>query len=256
MGYLLFRLYGPLASWGDIAVGESRHSFNGPTKAAVMGLVGAALGIRREEESQHLALNQHYTMATAVLNPGQLLRDYHTVQAPDSVGKFHYRTRRDELVVGKERLGTILSSREYRTDALAWVALKADENAPFSLGQLVSALKEPVFILYLGRKSCPLSAPLDPQIIQADGFSQAFSRYQPRGFSQLQEKAPDLQQSYLCEQQSVEYCWEGSLDCFMDKEKMDRARMMTLVQHDQLRSRVRWQFSPRRIHRYRSGEGL
>src|SRR5690554_2924828 len=102
MDYLLFRLYGPLASWRDTGVGESRHSFNSQTKAAVMGLVGAALGVRRDQEDIHLALNQNYTMATAVLNPGQLLRDYHTVQAPDSVGKFRYCTRRDELVVGKE----------------------------------------------------------------------------------------------------------------------------------------------------------
>ena len=43
--YLLLRLYGPLASWGEIAVGESRHSAVQPSRSALLGLLGAALGI-------------------------------------------------------------------------------------------------------------------------------------------------------------------------------------------------------------------
>jgi CRISPR system Cascade subunit CasD len=35
--YLLFRLYGPLAAWGDIAVGEYRPSFAHPSKSAIIG---------------------------------------------------------------------------------------------------------------------------------------------------------------------------------------------------------------------------
>ena len=52
MEYLLFRLYGPLASWGEIAVGESRHTAAYPGKAALIGLLAAALGIRRDEEER------------------------------------------------------------------------------------------------------------------------------------------------------------------------------------------------------------
>lgn len=256
MDYLLFRLYGPMASWGDIAVGESRHSFRGPTKAAVMGLVAAALGIKREEEERHLALNRSYSMATAVITQGQLLRDYHTVQAPDAVGKFRYRTRRDELILGKARLGTVLSSREYRTDALAWVALRASDDMPYSLPQLADALAEPVFLLYLGRKSCPLGAPLDAQLIVAKDFQQAFSRYQPRSLCAADRgmSASAMDERYLSQGGAVEYYWEGQVDDFADKENLNRAQVMTLTQHDQLLSRVRWQFSARQVHRYQSME--
>lgn len=250
MDYLLFRLYGPLASWGDIAVGESRHSFNGPTKSAVMGLVAAALGIRREEESQHLALNQHYSFATAVWSQGKLLRDYHTVQAPDSVGKFTYRTRRDELVVGVDRLGTVLSGREYRTDALAWVALRPSDDSPYTLEQLALALNKPKFVLYLGRKSCPLAAPLDPQILQANGFSEAFSLYKPRSLTAQRNDPYEFHDN-----EKVEYNWEGSLECFADKGQLDAENIMTVIQHDKLRSRDRWQFAPRSVHCYRPTEG-
>jgi CRISPR system Cascade subunit CasD len=246
-----------MASWGDIAVGESRHSFRGPTKAAVMGLVAAALGIKREEEAQHLALNRSYAMATAVLAQGQLLRDSHTVQAPDSVGKFRDRTRRDELSIGKSRLGTVLSSREYRTDALAWVALRASDDMPYSLQQLADALAEPVFLLYLGRKSCPLGAPLNAQLIAAKDIQQAFSRYQPRSLC-----APDrgmaasaMDERYLSQGHAVEYYWEGEVDDFTDPENLDRAQVMTSTQHDQLLSRIRWQFAARQVHRYQSMEG-
>lgn len=95
MDLLLFRLYGPLASWGEIAVGESRHSANYPSKSAILGLVGAALGIERSDEAQQAGLQQGYQVAVEVFSTGQLLRDYHTAQVPDSAGKFVYRTRRD-----------------------------------------------------------------------------------------------------------------------------------------------------------------
>ena len=55
MECLLFRLYGPLASWGEIAVGESRHTAVYPSKSALLGLLAASLGIRRDEEERQMA---------------------------------------------------------------------------------------------------------------------------------------------------------------------------------------------------------
>lgn len=234
MDYLVFRLYGPMASWGDIAIGESRHSHPGPTKAAVMGLVAAALGIKREQEAQHQALNRGYQMATAV-QPGQLLRDYHTVQAPDSVGKFRYRTRRDELILGKERLGTVLSAREYRTDAEAWVALKPASDAPFSLDALANALNNPIFVPYLGRKACPLAAPMEPQHVTADNFSEAFAAFKP--VVTVFTPADGLTEHY----------WEGELSDFCD-DPAQHLQTLQIVVHDKLLSRQRWQFAPRHLY--------
>ena len=47
--YLVFQLYGQLASWGDIAVGETRPSALTPTKSAILGLVAAALRLKRPD---------------------------------------------------------------------------------------------------------------------------------------------------------------------------------------------------------------
>lgn len=269
MKYLLFRLYGPLASWGEIAVGESRHSAVYPGKSALLGLIAAAFGIRRDEEQRQAALASGYRFAVKVISTGHPLRDYHTAQAPDSVGKFVYRTRRDELVLGKERLGTILSSREYRCDAFSLVAVVAEDDAPYSLDEIREALMKPRFHLYLGRKSCPVAAPLNPLVRDAVGFGDALDSY-PYGAlfvsSWLMKTAqkeiveggklaevPSLakfsredETVFAYNKQPVRYYWEGDAG--------DLVSQQSLTRHDQPLSRGRWQFAQRTEH-LRIGKG-
>src|SRR5256885_4103212 len=75
--YLVFRLYGPMCSWGDIAVGEVRPSTVPPSKSAILGLIAAALGTKRPNmahddaersalEATHSALAQGYGFAVRV----------------------------------------------------------------------------------------------------------------------------------------------------------------------------------------------
>jgi CRISPR system Cascade subunit CasD len=59
--YLVFQLHGPMASWGVDAPGEVRHSHELPSRSALLGLLAAALGIRRDEEERLNAFNQHYS---------------------------------------------------------------------------------------------------------------------------------------------------------------------------------------------------
>lgn len=245
MDYLVFHLYGPMASWGEIAVGEARHTANYPSKSAITGLLGAALGIKREDDDTHLALVKGYQQAIKLLSAGQLLKDYHTAQAPDSVGKFQYRTRRDEIVLGKDRLGTVLSSREYRTDGSALVAIQALEDAPFSLQQLQKALQKPKFHLYLGRKSCPLAVPMAAQISESENFRQALDSYES---VDSVTKKPEWEITNL--QQNAEtpthYYWEGNLNAFSNEDEyFDSNQVLKLRRYDNPSSRSRWQFKPR-----------
>jgi len=269
MEYLTFRLYGPLASWGEIAVGESRHTAAYPSKSALLGLLAAALGIRRDEEERQMALAVGYQFAVKVISTGHLLRDYHTAQAPDSVGAVTYYTRKNELILGKERLGTILSSREYRCDALSLVAVKALEGAPFSLNQLRDALLTPKFHLYLGRKSCPLAVPIKPRVRDAAGFGQALDEY-PNGPLYISSKllriarkeseggkmadAPsvatlssDDQYALSLKKQPARYYWEGESGDYLKAQQV-------LTRHDQPLSRSRWQFTQRPENLYMARE--
>jgi len=179
MQFLLFQLQAPLAAWGDVAVGQYRGSRDAPGNAALVGLLGAALGVLRTDEPAHVGLRDGYGFAVGTVAAGQLLRDYHTAQVPgrsDLKGRPH-RTRRDELSVPKHQLNTILSTRDYRQNAAWAVAAQALPGAPYSLEALARALREPRFVLYLGRKCCPPAAPLAPLVAEADSAHAALAAY-------------------------------------------------------------------------------
>lgn len=182
MPLLVFQLQAPLSSWGDTAVGEYRPSHDYPGISALIGLLGAALGLRREDESAHAALRDCYGYAVGVQSTGKLLRDYHTAQVPSQTGlkKRPHASRRDELAIPRHDLNTILSTRDYRQDAGFLVAMHARGDSPYSLEALGDALRKPRFVLYLGRKACPPGVPLNPQIMDVDTADQAFEHYLER----------------------------------------------------------------------------
>lgn len=240
--YLLLRLYGPLASWGEIAVGESRHSAVHPSRSALLGLLGAALGIERADESGQRALIDGYRFGVKLECAGTPMRDYHTVQVGVPPRKFRFRSRRQEL--SADKVDTILSAREYRCDSLALVAVEALPNAPVDLDALAQALREPRFSLYLGRKSCPLALPLMPHKAAAASVHEALDSAElPSLLGLLDRDAAQAWPSRLDRQYlrtgQVRYYWEEGMEAGM-KASFDSWR------HDQPLSRSRWQFAPRR----------
>ncbi len=224
--YLLFRLYGPLASWGDIAVGEYRPSFALPGKSAIIGLLAAALGIRRDEEERQKSLAESCSFAVRVDSMGVLLRDYQTTQVPSfKKGVIHY-TRRSELAA--DDLNTILSSRDYRCDAAYTVAITVRDGSPYTVQQLAAALLKPVFTLYLGRKSCPLAMPLQPLVASAATLRGAL------------ESVPPIEElSNIVQKGDAMVFWEGDTASGLDCQQV-------ITRRDEPRSRKRWQFSERR----------
>lgn len=179
--YLLFRLYGALCSWGDIAVGEYRPGSSHPTRSAVLGLVAAALGINRADEERQQALFAALRYAVCIDAPGTLISDYHTAQVPSTGGRSAQplNSRYEELhAMPKHKLNTILSRRDYLCDAIYTVCLWCAPNASISLHDIAEHLRQPVFTLYLGRKSCPLALPLAPHIVQAASLRDAFTTAQ------------------------------------------------------------------------------
>ena len=227
MEHLVFQLCGPMASWGEIAVGDHRRSDIKPSKSSIVGLLGAALGIRRDEDDIHRQLTDAYGIAIRIDARGELLRDYHTTQVPSSTGKKRYYTRKDELAA--QKLGTILSQRDYRVDACYTVVFwRHTDDAPYSLHALANALQKPHFLLYLGRKSCPLTLPVHAQVVEAETLAQAFEVATfPIEFI---EAIPfgDFK----------EYVWEKYPDPGISAS-------MVYPRRDRVLSRTRWQFRER-----------
>ena len=239
--FLVFQLYGAIASWGDIAVGEYRPSVDHPSKSAITGLIAAALGIKRENDDVHLQLNTEYGIAMCTRSSGELLRDYHTIQVPG--GRRQYATRRDELLTDKRNLNTILSQRDYRTDAFYQIALwcRSDMSA-YSLTELQERLQTPAFTFYLGRKSCPLSLPLHPLIFTCEKIKQAFEQY---------PLLWNLDQ--LCQKPSlVTYYWEQGT---LKQAEVGMEQSMSYSRRDQVLSRKRWQYSYRTECYYAEAQG-
>jgi len=231
--YLIFRLYGMMASWGDIAVGEYRPTYDRPSKSAVLGIIAAALGIRRDEEERLRELAIRYHLALRVDTPGVLLRDYHTTQVPSSGkgrNKVTFATRKAELSGSKTDLNTILSSRDYRCDAHYTVCLwNNSASPPYPLSTIRDHLEKPVFNLYLGRKSCPAALPLHPRIVQANTLSDAFSSvpFEGNPFTTLLES-----------NNGVQVFWEG-------EENSGFESIHAVQRRDDPMSKKRWQFGNR-----------
>ncbi len=226
MEFLTFQLYGAMASWGDTAVGEYRPSSTQPSKSAVMGLLAAALGILRDEEDVLRQLSEAHGFAVRVDAPGELIRDYHTVQVPSARKNVCHYTRQDELSVSS--LNTILSQRDYRLDAAYVVAIWQKQDAPWTLSDLLKALHKPKLNLYLGRKACPLALPLNPKIRASDNLRGAFDTTRP--------DKEYLQ--HLSKSQTIAWYWEETSNAGMQADSSS-------PRHDRLLSRKRWQYANR-----------
>jgi CRISPR system Cascade subunit CasD len=228
MDYLIFRLQAPLSSWGESAVGEYRPTASWPGESALLGLLGAALGIKREDAAGQESLRDGVCFAVGVLSSGDLIRDYHTAQVPGRVelkGRPH-RTRRDELSMPKEGLNTILSSRDYRQNGDWLVAVRITPMALWSLVQVSDALLRPKYVLYLGRKSCPLGMPLAPKIVQADSAKAALDMYR------AQMPAPRPMERLV---------WGNDIESGVAPD-------LTVPRKDRLIARNGWQFGDRLEH--------
>ena len=225
--YLIFQLYGPMSAWGDIAVGETRRSNTHPSKSAIFGILAASMGIDRQNEEIHVAMAKSYCMAQKVLSIGSLLVDYHTVQAPPQRRNVKYRTRRDELA--EDKLGTLLSSREYRCDAAYIVAVWIENgSATYTLQQMADSLAKPEYTIYLGRKSCPAAYPLNPEIVTTQSLKKALDS--------RDAFAKDF--AGISRDQAPMYYWDDTPVSDLDVEQR-------FERWDVLRSRRRWQFHPR-----------
>ena len=138
MATLLLRLAAPLQAWGSDSKFETRKTNREPTKSGVIGLLAAALGLRRDE-SEALARLAQLRFGIRVEREGQLLVDYHIAKTQDQKTSY-------------------VTYRHYLQDAVFLAGLESEDEA--LLRELEAALRHPVYPLYLGRRSCPPTLPL------------------------------------------------------------------------------------------------
>ncbi len=239
--FLTFALVAPLASFGGLAVGERRQGWDRPARSAVLGLVGACLGVEREDDAGQAALARDYGLALLCDRPGLLLADYHTAQVPSTQRGRRFRTRAAELRAAE--LNTILTRRDYRTGAWHLAALwpRSDREgaAAWSLDTVAAAMRQPAFVPYLGRKSCPLGLPLAPSIDPAADAPEALLARHAAGPEAKMRAILLPEAAWLSAPEQVIVLDDG------DVGSDDPRRLRVEMRRDQPRSRRLWQFDLR-----------
>ncbi|MGH7073105.1 MAG: type I-E CRISPR-associated protein Cas5/CasD [Stellaceae bacterium] len=228
--FLTFALAAPLAAMGEIAVGEHRGSWDRPGRSAVLGLIAACLGIGRDDEAAHAALEVGYGLALRRQRLGPLLADYHTAQVPPVRRGRHFATRAEELAA--DDLETILSRRDYRADLLVLAALWPRPNARWPLDGIEAALRAPHYTPYFGRKSCPLMLPLSPRRDEATNPAAALALRAEEG------PEPERQLAIRADPPLVTMTAADAREYGLQFDRVE-------IRRDAVRSRRRWQFALR-----------
>lgn len=139
MSTILLKFAGPLQSWGTKSHFETRHTDYYPSKSAVIGLIAASLGIRRDADDEIDRLNQ-LKFAVRVEQQGNLLRDYHIAKKFKNDGSLAH---------------TYVTERYYLEDYIFIVGIEHDDAQ--WMAKIENALKNPYFQPFMGRRSNPLT---------------------------------------------------------------------------------------------------
>ena len=137
MKTILLKFSGPLQSYGTSSHFQTRYTDYYPSKSAVLGLLAACLGYRRDEEEKLRELST-LKFAVRIDQQGGLLKDYHTAIT-------------DKEIV--EIPQTYVTNRYYLEDALFVVALSGMDEL---IDTLIKAIKSPYFQPFMGRRSLPV----------------------------------------------------------------------------------------------------
>ena len=150
MPTVLLKLIGPMQSWGVVSRFDQRDTFREPSKSGVIGLVCAAMGIDRSDYGRQSPLYRA-RMGVRHDRPGTLRYDFQTAACKKA----------DVIIRADGKLATdggVISKRYYLADAAFLVGLELDDR--LLLEAICVALDNPVWPLYLGRKSYVPSEPV------------------------------------------------------------------------------------------------
>ncbi len=148
--YLALLLDSPLQSWGFSSRFQRRTTEMHPTKSGVIGLICAAMGLAKDSPEERYMLPKLAALKmTSIAMPRKVqgatspmpvlrLEDYHTVLD----------TRRASGAMNKD---AVITHRQYLLDACFGVIFEGDRLV---LVRAASALKDPIWGVWFGRKSC------------------------------------------------------------------------------------------------------
>lgn len=146
MHTLLLDIAAPWAAWGYGSEFGDRRTLDRPTKSAIIGMLACALGWDRDHNLGELNALRY---GVRTIDTGVRERDYHTAAN---------RSERDGRGPKWAAGGTKVTTRWFISGGRWLVGLASDDDA--RLRMLAESLADPVFALFLGRKSYPVNPDL------------------------------------------------------------------------------------------------
>lgn len=179
--YLIIKLQGAMQAWGGHTYEDYRPSLIFPTRSAIVGLLGACLGIEREDTQSLKVLNESFQLTVRANKRKIEQRESSQDKPPVSMQKitdFHtvQQARKSD---GKPRPEAIVSRREYLCDAEFTLALAFIKDTDYGLERVKQAIQKPVYTPFLGRRSCPIQRPLYEAVVNEENAQVALSLIEP-----------------------------------------------------------------------------
>lgn len=149
-------LDGPLQSWGYQSRFDRRTSLSYPTRSGVLGLICAARGVDRRDQSGLERLEKNLSIVVYAFGRPSMITDYNTVGGGYDAKKEPQNI--PQTADGKTGL-TVQTYRDYLQEARFGVLVRGEDAL---LEELSTALNDPKWGIWLGRKSC-IPASVVPQ---------------------------------------------------------------------------------------------
>lgn len=147
---IALRLTGLWQAYGANSVGTDRPTEDVPTKSAIVGMLGAALGIDRLDVDGLVALDRAFAMIAYADARGTLESDFHTALDVPPMEQGASRSK------GK----TALTKRYYLADAVFTVLVVTERREEERLFAWHEALRYPRYAPTLGRRACAPGTPV------------------------------------------------------------------------------------------------
>lgn len=228
MKTILLKFAGPLQSWGTRSHFETRHTDLYPSKSAVIGIIAASMGYRRDDDVNIQALND-FDFAVRIDQSGQLLRDYHTARKYKDSGDFDR---------------TYVTNRYYIEDGVFVVAIGHEDDT--FVEKIKQGLQNPYFQPFMGRRSLPLTADFFLGIYDTDTITalrdcpwQAHRAYQEAHSNRLSvysdvDLEPEGMQSGIRRDYVISFSQKNRRFGFRSEAKIEMTvpRLYDLTEHD------------------------
>lgn len=161
MRHLALYLRAPLQSWGASSKFGDRGTLDAPTRSGLTGLLAAACGVDKNDEARDrdwLARAARLSFEVVGFKRGDRMTDYHTVGARyDKDDPWQKRMIPTNAKDGKPKDNATETHRAYLSDSVFGAVLSGDDAL---VAEMAAALENPVWGVWLGRKSCIPTEPV------------------------------------------------------------------------------------------------